>query len=169
MIKLKRIMENVDWRDPFGSWESVPQDSRIAVGYRGESGEKSGDSEGRGLYIARDIETAQFFGNVRKIAFIVPKNSFIVDEEPLYILHDDDELKNPISPNDSEWLKVCKMTFQKAIEKYGDEWNSHWNEVSKTQGEILTQILKSKGYDSVYVSSGEEEWVVLFNPKIAKI
>ena len=138
----------------------------ILEGYRGESVTKIGfgATEGKGLYLAKNKDLAQFFsetGKVEKITIKKPKNPLVVNEEPLPILHDDFPLYDPIKPSDSKWIKLNKQAAINAKARGVDENN--WN--PDIVAEELTKLLKKEGYDAVDVTSGGDSWVVVLDPK----
>lgn len=152
--------------DLFGEWGASLKDENIVIGFRAEAAGgtnlgKMAGTEGVGLYIAKTPETAEFFGKAKQISFSRPKNPLVVDEEPLHILHETDALLEPPSESDSPWLAANK----EAIKRSGTT-NENWGE--KTKGELqdaLTDVLRERGHDAVYVKSGGEEWIVLIPPK----
>lgn len=146
---------------PFGEWGASMRDNDL-IGYRGvnSGGIGFGNSEGDGVYIARDQSTAQFFSPDAKatsVHFSEPKNPFIVNNEPLYILEEDVQLTQPVRGSDSAWLKAAKTATARAFKKTGGKWDA--DEV----GHQLTKYLKDKGHDAVVVNSGNESWAVLFD------
>jgi hypothetical protein len=135
---------------------------KTKIGYRGErSGGEKGHgvtgTEGNGTYVADNERLAEFFGDVVRIEFIPPKNPLVVNEEPLYLLLEADELFEPIDPKDSVWTKANKEATKRS-----GVTDEHWNP-SKV-AEELTAVLKEWGYDGVEVTSGGESWTVLFDP-----
>lgn len=136
---------------------------KTAVGYRGirnqgESGHGVTGTEGNGVYIADTQRLAEFFGDVHRIEYIPPSNPMIVDEEPLYLLQEMDELFEPINDDDSPWTKANK----EAIKRSGVT-NEHWS--PEKVAAALTDIIKEMDHDGVRVTSGGESWTVLFDPK----
>lgn len=137
------------------------------IGYRGESKPgkdainlgKLAATEGIGAYIAKEESTAAFFGKTRPVLFTEPKNPIVVDEEPLHILHETEEIMQPPSKSDSPWLAANKEAVRRT--KTTDD---NWSE--KTQSgelqEALTEILRERGHDGVLVSSDGEQWLVVF-------
>lgn len=137
---------------------------KTAVGYRGKRGdEKNGHgvtgTEGNGVYIADNPHLAEFFGDVWKVEYILPKHPLIVNEEPLYLLHEMDELFDPITDKDSEWLKANKEATKRS-----GVTNEHWN--PKKVAAELTNVLMEMGYDAVRVVPAGDGWVVLFDPSL---
>jgi len=141
---------------------------QLVVGWRGERSKGSrptpeniafndGGTEGMGLYVAKDKELAgQFRGTVRKITFAPPARVLNVDEEPLHILQETEDLMQPPTPSDSPWLAAHKV----AVAKTGitdETWGAKQWDLQRA----LTDELLNRGYTAVHVTSGGEEWVVL--------
>ena len=148
-------------RDLFGDWGVSLENFTHLFGYRGV-GSGFGSSEGKGLYISKTMKTAKFFGNEKgkiiKIEFEAPVNSFLVDNELLHILLETKESEKPIKTKDSKWLKYSKKATRETLK------NGKWD--TDIAGEKLTNLLIKDGYDSVYVKQKNDEWIVLFYPKI---
>jgi len=134
--------------------------AQVNTGYRAEGSYTGVGTEGNGVYIAHDISLAKFFGdNIVEIQYRNPSKPLVVNEEPLPLLQDDYPIFAPISPQDSEWIKINKQ----AVINSGvteNEWD-----VEKA-ARFLTVLLKMKGYDAVRVTSGGETWDVLLNPSL---
>ena len=136
---------------------------KTKIGYRGEGpdvGEKGHGvtgTEGDGVYIADTERLAEFFGDVVRVEYIPPKNPLVVDEEPLYLLHEMDELFDPIKPTDSVWTKANKEATKRS-----GVTDEHWDpdKIAKE----LTSVIKEWGYDGVRVVSGGDGWTILFDP-----
>lgn len=137
---------------------------KTVVGYRGVNFDENNriipnlgvGTEGNGVYIADTEHTASFFGDVVAVEYYPPRNPMIVDEEPLYLLHEMDEIMDPIEPGDSVWARVNKEAVKRA-----GATDQNWN-LNKVAA-ALTDILKERGYDGVRVTSDGESWTVLFN------
>ena len=160
---LKEIIdESKSGPDPFSSWKSPG--NNILYGWRSKERIKrgSGNTEGDGLYLSKDEDLASVFGTPTRFKFITPKNPLVVNEEPLYLLHEMDKLVEPITDKDSTWTKLNKTAMKKATEKFGDDWSK----VQPMAGSLLTQLAKNNGYDSFLIISCGDQWVVLFDPKI---
>ena len=142
------------------NWYKTSQ--QINIGYRANSNSPNSfaGTEGNGIYVARDIELAQFFGNkIVKIEYKQPRKPLIVDEEPLPILQEDYDIFAPITSNDSEWIRINKQ----AIQEVGLT-QEEWDQTKACQS--LTNLLKKNGYDMVRVTSGGESWDVLLDPSL---
>jgi hypothetical protein len=153
----------------FGDWGASLREDGILFGYRGEStggGNAFGATEGVGLYIAKNMPTAEFFGKARRVAFPQPQNTLLVDEDagkdPLPLLReDDDALWTDIfsykeTPGDSDWIKAHK----RAARKVGLT-NENFGQQTDAFTRALTDELLAMGHDSVLTRSGGEEWVTL--------
>lgn len=150
----------------FGDWGASLR-SQALRGYRGTAGKGDlgfGNSEGDGLYLSKTPELAQFFGDIQRIEFIQPVSPLLIDNEPLYLLQESDEIEQPPSKKDSEWLGYIKQAYQRAKPKMKGKWNA------ETVGHELTRLLIQEDYDSVYVRSGGDEWIVLLegSPALAE-
>lgn len=150
----------------FGEWGASLGDHDVLYGYRGESeGANFGNSEGDGVYLAKEPNTAAFFnsqGKTQTVKFSPPKNPMVVKDEPLHLLEESDVLTQPIKKSDSDWTKANKKAYALAMKKTGGEWDA------EEVGHQLTKVLKAAGHDGVYVRSGGEEWVVLFDRNAVK-
>jgi len=153
--------------DLFGDW-AVNLRTEQLMGYRGvnRSGVGFGSTEGKGTYISKDRELAQFFagdrGRVKQVRFDEPKNPLIVDNEELYLLSESDALEDPPNKSDSPWLSANKEAVARMYKETGGKWDPD------LAASRLTDILKSRGHDAVYVRSAGEEWVVLFGDRAKK-
>lgn len=123
-------------------------------------GENIAGTEGRGQYIAKTEDTAAFFGNAKQVKFDRPQNPLYIDDEPLHILHETEELMEPPSQDDSEWLRINKL----AVKNSGTT-DENWGKNQVKLQDQLTRELFKAGYDSVYVNSGGEEWLVVLDKK----
>lgn len=149
---------------PFGDYGETNEGKIVAFRGDNDTGIGFGSTEGNGMYLARDISTAEFFsstGKVEKVTFEPPKKPFVIANEELYLLSEGDLLEEPLAPSDTAWGRLCKISYQEALAVFGKH---DIDAASK----ILTKNLMSKGYDSVLVYSGAESWTVLFNPKVIK-
>jgi DNA topoisomerase I len=119
-------------------------------------------TEGVGPYISKEPNLASQFGRAQKVYFPKPKNPMIVNEEPLHILHETDEIMQQSSPKDSPWLSANKAAVRLA--KVTDK---NWPQKVESGAlpEALTEVLRQRGHDAVLVRSGGEEWAVLL-PKM---
>jgi len=146
---------------PFGEWAVNLQNGKLR-GWRGTNptGVGFGSSEGQGTYVAKDEKLARFFagadGKVSRYEFEEPRNPFVVEGEEMYLLTESDKLEEPPSKSDSPWLAANKRAVARMYRETGGEWDPD------LAGKYLSDDLKKAGHDAVMVSSGGEEWVVLF-------
>jgi hypothetical protein len=108
--------------------------AKINIGYRSVNGGKSFGTEGNGIYIAKSIELAKFFGSdIVKVSYKNPTKPLIVYEEPLPLLSDIFPIFAPIEPTDSKWIKINKQ----AVKNAGYDAGVVANEVEKSTNENL--------------------------------
>jgi diguanylate cyclase (GGDEF)-like protein len=141
--------------------ESKKKDQEWSVGYRSEGGKLTG-SEGNGIYISKKKSLAREFGDAHPIRYRNPRNPLIVNNEILPILTESDVLEEPISSDDTEWMRLNKHAFQNAKKELGDKWDD------EVVAEELTRLLKDKGYDAVDIIQGKDNWLVLLNQDLVR-
>lgn len=135
-------------------------------------------TEGFGVYIAINEETANFFGERGQgweVEYTL-KNPLINNNEENYGFDPADSfnvLKRPIRANDSPWKRIHKTVVQRMMaegERFDDFYNQS-NNVKRdtTFNSYLTEEVKRNGYDGVHSKWGPYEWVVVYNPQQVKI
>ena len=133
----------------------------INIGYRANDPVSLYGTEGNGVYVARDKEFAKVFGkNIITIRYKNPKKPLIVNEEPLPLLQEEYPIFDPISPQDSIWIKINKQAVQEAGLTEEGEWDV------ELACKFLTNILKRNKYDLVRVTSGGEGWDVILDTSL---
>jgi len=146
-----------DWGAPSGKYDGMISGWHANSGLRGR-----GNTEGDGLYVAKEPELAHQFGNEKQLYFSQPKKVLNVDEEPLHLLHETEEITQPIKSNDSEWTRLNKQAYINTQKTSGGEPDA------VQVGHELTRLMKNAGYDAVRVKSGGEEWAVLLDKSLIK-
>lgn len=143
----------------FGEWSASLSNNDL-IGYRGviTPGKDNGfgNTEGNGIYLMRKQQEAAVFGKVQRISFPEPTTPFLVDDGNLHLLHESEDLDQPIdTAKDSPWLQASKYAAQHAHNLGKGKWDQ------ELAGDILTKLLMEAGYDSVYVKGAPEDWIVL--------
>lgn len=137
--------------------------------YRGVGYNNGAPTEGVGLYVSHDKAMTKQFGKTYKIRTPALKNPLKVVDEPLYKLHEMEEIFDPITPNDSIWTRINKKAAAKATEIYGDPRKGNNEKWEKSFGLNLTKEAKKLGYDGFEISSGGDKWDVIFNAPFDKV
>ena len=151
------------------NWEHHPNGSHVfgyrMKGYGGfEPSQKT--SAGNGVYLSMRPDT--FLNDEsetppRRHAFIPPKRPLMVVNEPAYLETHPGLALMPIRTHDTIWLKLCKTAAQSCCTPKKRKWDD--SEI----GDMLTHLLWSAGYDSLYFFSPGSQWVVLLMPGRPKI
>jgi hypothetical protein len=154
--------------------QSEPETQELRTGYRSGGNTKGmaplfGNTEGNGVYIAHEKETAQFFSGGRRVDTIkyrAPKKPLIVNEEPLPLLNEDFPLYDAIKKSDSEWIRLNKIAAAQAKTLHGVSKDKYDGTVI---GNELTKLMRGRGYDAVDVTSGGEKWIVLLDDSLLDV
>lgn len=151
------------------NWEHHPNGSHVfgyrMKGYGGfEPSQKT--SAGNGVYLSMRPDT--FLNDESETpptrhAFIPPKRPLMVVNEPAYLETHPGLALMPIRTHDTIWLKLCKTAAQSCCTPKKRKWDD--SEI----GDMLTHLLWSAGYDSLYFFSPGSQWVVLLMPGLPKI
>jgi hypothetical protein len=166
----KAILEEL-----FGKPPGQPETITSYRGYMTQEGETNGmATEGAGLYVSDTPLMASLFapdGYVTKVVHQKPKKPVVVTEEELYYLNNSPEIKEPVSPDDSVWLKANKLAYQAKERKSAEEQaagNDFDYDIKAGQefGVELSKQLKAAGYDAVRVQGKDASWWVLLDDKL---
>lgn len=129
--------------------------------HRGVGYNSGAATEGVGLYVARDLATAEGFGdNVYKnVPIIKPRRPLIADQ--LLLLEESAEVFEPIKSSDSEWVKLNKKAVKNTKQT---ETNFDENIV----GAEISRLAKLSGYDAISVGDKSYGWYVLLDKELYK-
>ena len=130
-------------------------------GKRGPGDRTMHGTEGRGLYVTKDKELASFFGGVEEVRHLPPRNPLVVDEEPLYLLQESEEIFKPIRRGDSEWTQINKAAVRRA-----GATERNWGRTQSLVGDLISEDVLARGHDAIRVTSGGQTWDVLLDPKL---
>lgn len=115
-------------------------------------------TEGKGVYLSADPDQASFFGDIIIEADASPGRYLLVDEQPLYFLHEN-WIEQDIRLDDTEWGSLNRqalMDVHGCIPEH--EFDYEGSELR------LTELAEERGYDSFKIVSGGEVWWVIFDP-----
>jgi len=165
-------------RKPEAKIEGIPKE--LEWGYRGEVKGGGLPTEGKGLYVTKDKDFVEGYGEkIYKVYYKSLKNPYVVKNDYLPIFDGDFPVESPIKKTDSEWIKLNKKIVKEIRKKYGKKWWAKEEAINEI-GEEITKNLKRKGYDGIKFENAITSYLepdnpdfrfsfeVHFNPKIVK-